>query len=134
LAVPPGFQHAQGDAEHKEHHAQINRAFLEHIGGLGAPDLVCDASAEGGTQAFLLGALHQHEQHDEQAHDNEQSADEVDEKGQHGTEIVDAFGKMTNGNSRAPQVGQKVCKIIRPCTTSTLAFRPHPGLSSIYYG
>lgn len=99
LARLAGFEDAEGDAEDEEEDAEVNGAFLEDVSGLGAPDLVGDAGAKSGAEAFLFGALHEDEEDDQQADNNQQRADEVDGKGQHGKSTMDEVGEMTNGNS-----------------------------------
>ena len=116
----PGFQHTKGKAEHKEENPKKNGSFLKDIGGLGAPDLVSNTRPKSGTETFLFGTLHEHQQNEQQTRDDEQGGDEINGKGQHGRV---EFGRILE-NDKRQFIHQAFCKMnIQPASgTRGLSF------------
>jgi hypothetical protein len=73
------LHHGQREAESKKQDAHINRSLLEDVGRLRAPNLVRDAGAKSRAKTFLLRALHEHQQDEEQTHRNERDGHEDNE-------------------------------------------------------
>jgi hypothetical protein len=72
-----GFQNAKQQAEAEKEDGKTDREFLKNVGRLGTPNLVSDASTKGCAKAFLFRALHEHDEHHQEAHDDQDSLDNV---------------------------------------------------------
>ncbi len=55
-------EYAQQEAKNHEKRAEDNRTLFKDIGRAGTECLVCHLGAKGSAEAFLFGALHQHQQ------------------------------------------------------------------------
>jgi hypothetical protein len=75
------LKNAKDKAEREEQNRKADGEFLQNIRRLGTPDLVRDTGTKGSSQAFLLGTLHQHDEHHKKADNNEYSSDDINGSG-----------------------------------------------------
>ena len=81
---------AEREAENHEEAAEENGGFLEHVRGLRAEDLIRHLRTEGGAEAFLLRTLHEHDEQQQGAVDEEEGEDDVDgDVEEHGGLVAD---------------------------------------------
>ena len=66
-----GGHGAEGECKDEEDDCAVNGEFAQHIGCLCTKNALGGFGAEGGTNSFLLAALHKHEQYHECADQNE---------------------------------------------------------------
>ena len=71
-------EHRQHKAENHKESPEKYRSFLEHVRSLCTKGLVCHLSAEGSAESFLFWALHEHNQQQQRAHDEQQGKYDVD--------------------------------------------------------
>lgn len=65
-----GGQDCKGERQHKKHHRQIDRAFLQDVGGLSTDELGHGTVTKRGTKAFLARALHENDENQKEADEN----------------------------------------------------------------
>ena len=63
-------EHGEQEGQAKKDDGEPDGEFLQHVGGLRAPDLAGGGVAEGGAEAFLTWALHEHDENEKKADDD----------------------------------------------------------------
>lgn len=69
-----------GDGKHEEECGKPDGALLKDVGGLNTEDGFGDVAAEGGTDAFLAGALHENDEDEEEGDEDEENDEEAEEE------------------------------------------------------
>lgn len=74
-----GFRVKNGEeqAGAKEDRTEVNREFLEDVGGLGSEQVLRHAAAEGSAEALVFRTLHQDDQDHEHGSDDQNAEKQV---------------------------------------------------------
>ena len=82
-----GVENRQNKSEQEENRGEPTRDLGEHIGRLGAEDILGYAPAKSRAQAFAFGPLHQDHKHHEHRDEDVNPQEDVNQKGHLGRAI-----------------------------------------------
>jgi hypothetical protein len=62
---------SQQQSDREKCTSEVDGGFCQNGGSLGAEDVFCDPTAEGGAESFIPWSLHQHDKCQQDAHDHQ---------------------------------------------------------------